>query len=353
MALLFADSFDHYTNLNVKWTNSAGALITSVSARNGPAGCTMGDIYKTLPLDDAFVVGFAMRVGIGSGFPAWGGEPYVLSAVNIFGGLSNLFKILVLPDATLALYAGDSTLMCNPTTFSLVSGSWFYIEAKFSLGGSGSSLVAVTGELRVNGHVLGSGGGNANTVVNQLVSQLAKGDYHGFHAGNGGTGRTDMDDIYINNQTAVSGQPVASTYRGDVRVGPGIYPASDDHITWGHTGGSGSSNFTRLNENPPDNDTTFTSDDTVSDYDTFGFDTVASFAGEIQAAHFGIYARKDNEGERSIVPVVGTSGASEGPEIFLNDTYFYHFWPMDQDPTAGNWTVAGINAEVFGVKVKS
>lgn len=347
--LLFADGFDHYNSLPEKWTTSNGAAISSAVGRNGN-GCdiSFGAISKTLVPRSSLVVGFALQLATSG---VWGGVLYSLNAVSTSSSTASLLALRVEPDATLSLFAGTSGALITNTagTFAFMSGVWYYIEMKFEL--NGSAPIVCTAELRVNGVVVGSGAGNTTFNSNALLLQVAKGNYHVFNGMNQTSTHTWIDDLYINDQTGVvGGGSFANDYRGDVVVGPGIFPISDVIVGLSSTGGNG---WSQIDDHPPDGDATYVFGSTAGVYSNYLFNPVTSLIGEIQAAQLCMFMRKDNEGQRVVAPVVGND-LYEGPQISLSDSYFFYTFPMDVDPSSGNpFTPSLLNALAFGVKVIS
>jgi hypothetical protein len=350
MALMFADGFDFYDTLLQKWTVAFQAEIATVAARNGPNGCLIdagGGIAKSLPLQGEFWIGFAYQApGVGTNLL------YGLSSIAIGGGFANWLQLRVESDGSLSIYSsGGFALAGNTATssppFYIVPGVFFYIELHVLLGGGTPGTITCT--LKVNTKAYLSGvTANCNFSTSALMSQAASANYHNFASGIS-SGQAYIDDLYINDNTAVASQPAANDFRGDIRVGPYIVPRLDNTINWSGFPSIPPS-YPLVNEVPPDGDSSYIYDTNVNDIDDFFFSLVPSFVGEIQAAHLNVFARKDNEGTREIAPIVGGS-INLTPTMYLADEYYYYTFPMDVDPGGGVWTVASINAQVFGVQV--
>lgn len=340
--LLFCDGAQHYdtAHLTSKYT-TAQASVSTAAKRGGTYGINIGTLGKTLAPRDNLVIGFAYRVNNGSG-ATFGGTPYRLRAITTGRSIIDLFQLALFNDGTFAMYAGNSVLIVHETSFSMVNASWAYIEIKLNL--SASTNVVVQAELRINGKVVGSGTATAPVAVSSLLAGNATGSFHVFAAGNASVGDTYFTDMYICDQQG----GVNDDYLGDVLIGA-IYPRSDVHIDMVPTGGGAS--YTQVNEHIPDDDSTYVHSATIADYDTWYFDNVASFAGSIVAVQFLLYMRKDNEGARIVKHIAGNDDF-EGPEQYLNDTYFYHHTPWDVDPVSGApWTPALVNGQPYGVKI--
>lgn len=353
--LLFADGFDHYASLPQKWTFFSQAAISTSAARNGTNGCLIdagGGIAKSLPPRTNLFIGFAYQVPIGSQF---GGPLYTLGAILTGGGLATWIFVKIEDDGSISIYASGPGTLCGNTAsnvppFFLTQGVFYYIEINVTCGGSAPANITAT--LNVNTKTyLSAVTGNCNFNTSSLVLQTAQGNYHNLLSGTS-VGVGYIDDLYINDDSSVAMAPNADTFRGDIRVGPFIVPIADSAIAWSGFPSSPPS-WPLVSEIPPDGDTSYIFDNVVSDIDTFSFTTVPSFVGEIQAAHYCLFMKKDNEGTREISPIVGSSHELT-PPAFLSDDYYYYTYPMDVDPTSGSpWTAAGINAQVFGAMIKT
>ena len=352
--LLFADGMQHYNSLIYKWTSAFAAHISSTGGRSAPQCLEIiegGSAGKTLPLASTIFVGWALLLNEAEGLG--NGTLYSASAIALDGGFVTLASLSTEPDGTLSVFAetpagnlaGNTNGMSGPM-FVTKPGVYYYIELEIAFSGN---PIGITATLKVNTQIL-LNGVTANTVVapDTLICQAAQVNYHNFGAG--GAASAYVCDLYINDNTTVSGQPLASSFRGDIQVGPYIVPAVDQVTDWSGYPGIPPS-YAIVNQVPPPGDSSYLYDANIGDYDTFSFTPVGAFVGEIQAAHYCLFMRKDNEGTRVVKPIVGND-VSELTAAYLSDEYYYYTYPMDVDPTTGAvWTVAGINAQVFGMKV--
>lgn len=349
---LFDDGFDHYINIYSKWTGAFQCVISTTAARNGPQGLYItagGGANKSLPYSSEIFYGAAYQPS--GGLTAFGGTAYSFGAGAVGGGIVTLFSVKVENDGSISLLAGstgtpfaNTALLAQP--FYLSTNTFFYIEASCAL--SGSDPISVSGTLRVNGVTLMSGSGTLAVNVTSLMPQAAEGNVHNL--GGIGGGATWVDDVYINNGTPVTNAPYANTFRGDIRVGPFIVPRSDQVIQL--TPLTAGPSYSEVNETPPDGDGSYVYGFTSGLIDTWFMTTVPSFSGEIQAVQICAYLRKDNEGTRTVSPVVGGSVPAGAPTWSLSDSYLFYTWALDVDPTTGlAWTVAGVNGQTFGIQI--
>jgi len=292
MSLRFIDSFDHYsdTEIQLKWTQAIGAGATIVSnGRNGKGIKLLsglvnnGAITKTLDYQNVWTVGFAM---------------YNVSGANPPGGalyrLHNNDKILMElsqdADGTLSLQANASVY--GLTVLSLNPNTWYYIEIQNTTGTTGAN-VSVTSVLRINGNtVLNPSAKDTGVPIASTISGTNKANRHllGCVITNG----TIIDDVYMCDGTG----GVNDTFIGDIKIGV-LFPDGDSTpLQW--TPSAAGTHFSLIDENPPNNDTDYISDNTVNDIDNWTWQDIASFTGTIPGVQYLIFARKDDEGYRSI-----------------------------------------------------
>jgi hypothetical protein len=105
-----------------------------------------------------------------------------------------------------------------------------------------------------------------------------------------------------------------------------------------------------VNEHPPTDDTTYVSDSTPGDIDSY---TVTDIDGgaTVYAVQTNMWARKDDAATRQIAPVIRQASTDYvGTTVTLGTTYQYYSQLYDKDPTAAAWTAANVNSDEFGVK---
>lgn len=358
MSLRFVESFEPDGSAPggpqqavAKWTIGSCQF---VAGRNGQ-GVNNKDLMVALSPGANWSIGLAtMSPGPGGAPLNWQGNIYSLAAPQTpFGGLPvSLFELNVMADGTLGMFAG-SNLIANPSVYTFSASVWAAIGIDIALSTVsvlGIPTVFVTAKLYVNSVLIASAGVASNIQVSTLLSGLSEGNMHQF--GNFGTfpGNT-IDDVFILDNVTLAGANPNAQYTdvGDVAIFA-IYPRADVQNDW--TPLTGPNRFSMVNEHPPDGDTTYIWDDTVNDVQTFLFDLVASFTGQIKGMQLSIYARKDDEGERAIVDA-GNSGSYVGTKTFpLGDSYRYALYPYDVDPITGNLlTPTLINGSDYGAKL--
>ena len=344
MALKFVDSVEHYDTAHLlkKWTIGGGGVVAG--GRNGQgiqlvAGTPF--LLKTLDYESTWIIGFAAKFSVIGPVTSlcFLGAPLVTHVGT------TLAQLTVEADGTVSLYGGTTNLVGNSAgTLVLHDSTWYYFEVKVIY--SGASPINIHGTVRVNGQTIIDAAG-VSTGINstQLIIQAAKSDYFGFSP-QIGSGNITFDDIYVCDGTGSTN----NDFIGDVKI-LAVYPRLDNTTQWS---GGATPQFSLVNEHIPDDDTTYISSSTANQISDFFFDMISSFTGTVPGVQYLIYARKDDEGTRSIKHTVDGAPPMGVPEEFLADLYVYYHIPFDTDPIANAaWTVANFNSRKFGVKLIS
>lgn len=365
MALELLDSSSHSGAFGAgipvtrKWTQAFAASYANASG-GSPApvrrpGQTVialvGDISKTLTYQSERFIGVAYYMP----------DSADAGSMIVFGtGGQQLVQLQMEADRSLSLSVSPSnTRIWNSGSSGLfiTTGVYHYYEMSVTL--SGATPISVTVSVNVDNSpwavaVTGATGVNASstlsgaTAMNQVSLGVPTGNVTAF-----------VCDIVVMNTstTDVNGNTTTLTgFLGDVEVIP-TFPVADVSVAWSPfpTGTPAGSTWTLIDENPPDDDTTYIDSDTVSQEATYNFTPLAGFTGTILGAQLLLYAKKDAEGARSITGVcAGTSlkNTYGQTQSQLNDYYDYYVFPLDTD-LGTPWTESVFNAEAFGIDLTS
>lgn len=331
----FNDGFDHYDTADIldKWTRfgtvgGSDCSINTTNQRTGRGCMEVGanGVTKTVGRFGTWIVGAAINF-------QQNGEVFWLLDIDTVQ-----VSLFLQGDGTFAVRQGGPPLGpilgMSDTAFAISFGRYYYLEMKVVIGGSGSV------ELRINGQqILLLTGVNTQATSRSTADVLQLlGPGGGFHA--------FYDDLYVNDDQG----GVNDDFWGDTRIGLIMAISDGDFSQW--TPNSGTAHFSRINEVPPDGDTSYVSSDTVNDEDTYHFQPVNP-ADIYKAIQTNIVARKDDEGNRSIALVSRTGGSDQvSPERFVGENYIDYLNQFDVNPFTGlPWTGADINAMQWGVKV--
>lgn len=345
----FIDSVQHYdvNSINQKYNASGGLNVLTASAAPPnyglPGQCLqlgpLGVVTKILPLNSVFTIGWRCQINY-PGVSLPGGNLYVGSCVLLNRSAQQLVVLSALPDGTLALFA-NTTLVCqsDPTLFTIADGIPFYIELQYTLSGG----ISVGGTIKVNGQQVATGGPKGTGVPdNDTINSSADLDIHQW-ASAAGDGDTYFKDLYV---------MYSNGFLGDVNI-QAIYPRQDSGTNqWSPVG---SPHFSLINEHPPDGDTTYISDATQGDTDTWYFQTISNFNGTILGVQLLLYARKDAEGEKVIQLMFGSF--TDGTLQYLADNYRYYVEFYANPPMGGGsgnaWSPGLVNSTAFGVTINT
>jgi hypothetical protein len=146
----------------------------------------------------------------------------------------------------------------------------------------------------------------------------------------------------VSNATSSASNPTWSTTNGGT--------TTDGNVTWTRQA-AGISAYLAVNENFPDDDSSYISSGTVGDQSTF---TYPAISGTVVGVVVQARIRKDAGGARSIRAIAksGATVVDSGTDIPLGTGYSYSTTPLVNDPATGSpWaSAASVNAAEFGIK---
>lgn len=338
MALLFCDSFDHYTTnaqALLKWSNittGGGAVVWGATGRNATNG-------MRIPRHDdgAFkILAGAAKAGlvIGVAFRPLTQMPNGWHVVDILDGANLQCSVQLRLDGKLQVVVPGGTAIGSKI---LNLNIYYYIEIKVVIGNTGSY------ELRIDG-----GTELSNGSIDTQASTNATCDRFQFAGGaNLGSPLADYDDLYVCDTSGT----VNNDFLGDVRVSALFPNGAGANSQW--TPFVAGANYTNVDETTPNDDTDYVSDATVGHIDTYAYSDIVATAASIKGIQWIFYARKDDAGTRQIAPVIWQSGAAQvGATQTLGTNYNYFPVVFETNPhTAAAFTLSEINGDEFGVKV--
>jgi hypothetical protein len=295
----------------------------------GGGGITPGHKLKGLPsgLTD-FVCGFAM---LSTMLPKSGAniDVFILRAGSTAVVRVNFDYLGVLR----FLNSGGSVI--GVSTLTILTSVWNHIEMKGTIA-AGSSVL----DTQVNG------GPDLTAVTCNLGSSAADNVQLQIPNDNSCTQHHEMrwDDIYITDQVSPN-----DDFLGDCHIQT-IRPAADGfHSDW--VPDTGSAHFSRVNDNPPNDDSSYVSSNTLTDRDSFALHALTG-AGDVQGIQINQYVRKSDPGYRQIAPIIRMGGTTyTGTDQALSASYTDKTQIYDQDPTNVDWTINSVNAAEFGTEI--
>ena len=217
-------------------------------------------------------------------------------------------------------------------------GVWAYIEIQTTINNTTGTVI-----IRVNG----------NTVLN-LTGQNTRGNSNNFASsvrftGNAtGGSNSYFDDIYIcdgsgsNNTTFLGPQKVVA-----------ILPSADNGSQQWSTS-SGSTHFSLVNENPPDDSTTYVQDTVSGHVDLWDYANTPSTIANIKGVQVNTVFEDTDATAFSLVErcVSGATTSDASSVAGTNGTFKVAAFVLETDPnTSALWTQSNLDAAQFGVKV--
>ena len=331
MALLFCDSFDHYTTVLQKWGNAYSSI--GAFGRFGTSGLqdsSGATLTKTLPSSyGTLIIGAAVllpnrNAGRIFSFHDTGSQQVELR-VNSSGQL-------------LVTRAGIGIGSTGTTVLNL--SQFYYLEMKATIHNStGVVVVRINGVTELN--LTGQDTQNtANATVNQIV--LGESAVNLFH---------QYDDLVV---LDTSGGSPTNDFLGDVRV-QSIFPDGNGNSSQlDGSDGNQTDNYLLVDETAPNSDTDYVESSDVGDKDTYTYGNVTPTTGTVFGVQILPFAKKTDAGVRSIVTVARHSGSEvDGPVQTLNSTYDYLEDIRETKPGGGAWSISDVNGAEFGVKVNA
>lgn len=335
MAFRFGDSFSHYATADLlkKWTalvqpgSGAECSILPTGGRTGAGALEvttgfLAQVYaqKTLGNQATWTIGVAVNYTVGSN----------VGLMFLMDGSTRQIGIAINTNGTLYLDKNGTTVA---TSSSVITSGWNYIELQATFnGGSGSATINVNDStfLTYSGNVSPSGNNQANSVC--------LGDWIGPHT----TQNVLYCDFYANDGTGSTN----NTFWGDIRVVATV-PTSDGNYTSFSVTGAGSAHAA-VNEEPPDGDTSYVSDNTPGDRETFVFPGPSGSMKTALAIQTVLDAKKDSTGARSIAASLRISSTDyDGATVFPNTQYVFYVEQRPINPNTGvAWTTVEFTSGV-------
>lgn len=328
MALLFIDSFDHYTTSEIGLLYGTAQGTINASGRFG--SCLSGANYtdtRNFSAAATIVVGFALKwsnTGLGGTVCEFRSSTTIHVRLQMDGA-----GHIQATNSSGTPYTGGTGAML------LTSGVWYYIEAKvFVHDTTGTVEVKINEVSQFSLTGLDTRNGTPTTIDNLRI-------------GNTGTATAAYDDLYI---LDTSGSAPTNDFLGDCRV-QAIFPSTaGNSAQWTPLS---STNVSNVDETTPDGDTSYNSSSTANQIDSFNYTDLTPSSATVYGVQYCLYARKDDAGTRTIAPLarIGSTDYPSATTHNLSTSYAYYLQIHEQSPaTSSAWTVSEINGAEFGYK---
>lgn len=359
MALLFADSFDHYTtstttssfndaaaSMGVMTGGSSTAAIYTTHAHSGARSVrarsnsatvsTMSIVHRAIP--DTMAVGVTIFIYIEEASPA--GDPSGMAIIRLAtaGGI-NICNVILNDDRTLSVYTGPVTTSNRgaleyTTTQTLPMGQWVCVEATFDIA-QGIILISVNGDVIDPALTFNLGA----SPIGYVAFGRASGALDSSLSSAYGYPLIYMDDWVA--WTPSGDTP--NTFMGPATVVNTLFPDADFTAEW--TPSTGSDGYPLLAKNSQ-NDATYIQADLDGNISEFGIQNLPSEVLQLYGVAVVNRLTLDSAGAATVrASLVNQSSVDDGADALLTDTEtrgYYDIFP--DDPATGlPWDVAGFN----------
>jgi hypothetical protein len=343
-------------NILSLWTSASLIGNWSVSASNGrnagsclrAAVAANQSVYLTKTLDSqaTWGVAFGFRT---SGLPGTGATATLAAFQDV---ATNQVELRLNPDGTLSVTRNGAALTGATSSFALSLNVYYHIEWKVKIDPSAGTV-----EVRVNGGAkIGPLTGlNTRNTSNSSANVFIMGPQANISVLS--SQNLDWDDVIVWDTQATDANGFADIHDfiGDCGLVWLLPTGAGTTTQWTPDTGS---NYARVNEATPDGDTSFVSDGTIGQIDTYAMADLAGTASSVLSVASIHYARKTDVSSRGMKAELRSGGGNTAYaiEIALGNSYQYFFSNWGQNPNNGAptaWTVAAANAIEAGQLVSS
>jgi len=327
MALLFCDGFDHYDTAHggEKWDG----FNANIQSGGREANCLFAGfrqgVTKNVPNSAALIVGAAINpIDYGTELLA-------------FQDAGNTQVQLILTSAgALQIQDGNGNVLGTSASAVVKTGIWQYVEISTVFSATGSATIHVN---------------SASVLSATGINTIPSGNSYANGVGLLGSGDgTSFDDVYICDGTGT----VNNHFLGDVKIVLATPNGNGRVNQFSRTGGTSAGNYTAVDDNPPDDDTSYVSSATAGQIDAYTITSIGSVAS-IKAVQLVASSRKDDAGSRVLALGFG-NGTTESYDSghALGNSYWMLLRPLDQNPlTSAPWAATDLASGQLALEVIS
>lgn len=335
MALRFIDSFDHYATADITTKYNANFSCTIGSGGRNSTNALLASSYGT-GVDKALTTSGATAI-IGLAFKIVTGPNLNAQILHIKESNTDQCYLRLNTGLTISIVRGDGTVLATSST-ALSTNTFYFLEWKLTINNStGASEVRVDG---VN-IVSTSSADTQNTASATWDAVRILGD------GGGASGSVIIDDLYICDGSG----SLNNDFLGPVRVKAAFADGAGNYSQFTPSAGS---NFQNVDETSQDGDTTYNSETTAGEKDTYTF-AALGLTGTVKGVQTNLMVRSDAVGAETVAPTWRISSTDyDGTAVAVNTSYVDKTQVYETSPaTAAAWTVSEIDGAEFGPKLVS
>lgn len=351
MALLWMDGFDtlgaHDTWASVLTSSGYVASVGKFNnqTRTGRGLCIRFDwfssgstreITRAFPTRDTVIVGFAFYMSNLATLT----RVAELRYDNLAGTVQHQLYLEASATGTLVVkQGGTGTIIAQSDPNTIFPGVWNYIEIKATAGRPGNVVV------RLNGGTVAAGSGS--TVHNSMPIGYNLIRFPQYLLEDASNHEKAVDDFYLCDATGT----LFNDFCGDVVI-HGMMPYQDAGPNDMQAFGGGLSNYTAIDDIPPDEDLSYLYSNTAGHSDMFDLDNLPANIIDVLAVGVHARARKDAPGTSNIKLLARyLDDTAASPSKYLSTVYMgqHHFFEIA--PDGGSWNKLKANNLNIGVEV--
>lgn len=232
----------------------------------------------------------------------------------------------------------SSTLLGTASGIVLEADRWYFIEIKATISNTTGTVVVNINETQVL------------SLSSQDTQQGSTAEWRKFRLQGSSVfpDNFSFDDWYILNTSGSQN----NDFLGSIRI-DGILPDGDSGTTdW--TPDSGTTNYTQVDENPHDTDTSYVESSTSTDQDLYDYAAVPTTLASIHGIQINTVVRETDASDFTLKTLVysGTTLSADTAQAIAGTSYEVLHRVVELDPdTSSAWTSSGINSAQFGIEV--
>ena len=343
----YVESFDTYATLSQRWLSQPGftgsATLGAVAARTGAQGLAivnpnLANVWlhapPDLPAKVAYIFGFAFKP---TQLPGVVNSPLATTIDSI----THQGSLGVTSAGALVLYRGNlgTGALVATSVRTVAVGTWYYVEFRHLVDPAAGLL-----EVRVDGTVWATIGGNTQASANSIITTLGYGGLSGAGAGNRLNFYTD--DVYVND----TGGVINNDYWGNTLVA-GLVPNGPGFYTEFTTLVGAGTQWQATSEIPPDEDVSYIASPTTNQRSTFTFGNLPVRSALVRSVLVGIRAREEAAGAGAVARLYRAGGDNQGADLPVNESYDNQIEILENEPIGGTpWSVGAVNGAEIGVR---
>lgn len=339
MSVLLLDSFDDGL-FPSKWTLNTGAVTSTVGPRTGTHKLDISNtknVYRELAGAHATIIS-----GMGINFDTLTPDAPFMQFLADAGATIHI-SIWQRSTGAIEVRRGSTaggTILATSAVNTVITGTWYHIEAKVVLHDSTGSV-----EVRVNNTtVINFSGDTKNGGTEAVISRFRIGDPAQ------GSVRANVDDVYLLNGAGTSN----NDFIGDSRIYNLLPNGNGNYSQFLGSDGNSVDNYLLVDENPP-NTSDYVGSGTDGNKDSYAFEDLPATVTAIRAVGQRAYAANSDVGSRAARNLVRIGGADfVSADFSLGASYLLFETLYDVSPaTTVAFTPGEFNGAEWGIECRA